>query len=166
MRHDLRLWLLVPVLGVRILVTKSFKRMVREKMTHISDKIANRSPHEDIAGIIGFLNTTPYNPPHLQNISSGNQFQVADILIGRYQELIAAKYAEIYIQRAVSDLRAALTKFSVVADATQTQELEKLKPTLDEISHAARQVLSTAYSQTISTYNIGLEVQYSTWSGY
>ena len=43
---------------------------------------------------------------------------------------------------------------------SQAAELGKMKPELEEISRAAKQVLATAYSQTISTYNIAQEVQY------
>ena len=89
-----------------------------------------------------------------------NNTAMADALIGRYQDLIAAKYAEVYIQRAVSDLRAAMAKYAAVTDATQTKTLDELKPQLDEIARSAKQVLVTAYSQTISTYNIAQEVQY------
>ena len=85
---------------------------------------------------------------------------MADALIGRYQDLIAAKYAEVYIQRAVMDLRAAFAKYSATADATMTQTIAEAKPDLEEISRNAKQVLATAYSQTISTYNIAQEVQY------
>ena len=53
-----------------------------------------------------------------------------------------------------------MAKFSAVSDATQAAELAKMKPELDEISRAAKQVLAVAYSQTISTYNIVQEVQY------
>lgn len=141
--------------------TKSFKTMVREKMEKISDKIANRSAHDDMAATIGFLNATDLPIYKMLAVTTTlNNTSMADALIGRYQELIAAKYAEVYIQRAVTDLRGAMAKFSAAADATQAAELGKMKPELEEISRAAKQVLATAYSQTISTYNIAQEVQY------
>lgn len=141
--------------------TKSFKMMVREKMDKISDKIANRSAHDDMASTIGFLNATDLPIYKMLAVTTTlNNTSMADALIGRYQDLIAAKYAEVYIQRAVTDLRGAMAKFSAVSDATQAAELAKMKPELDEISRAAKQVLAVAYSQTISTYNIVQEVQY------
>jgi conjugative transfer pilus assembly protein TraH len=143
------------------ITTKSFKAMVREKMEKISDKIANRSPHDDMAATIGFLNATDLPIYKMLAVTTTlNNTSMADALIGRYQDLIAAKYAEVYIQRAVTDLRGAMTKFAAVSDATQAAELAKMKPELEEISRAAKQVLATAYSQTISTYNIAQEVQY------
>ena len=143
------------------LTTKSFKAMVREKMEKITDKIADRAAHEDLAATMAFLNATdlPVYKMLAVTTSIGNT-SMADALIGRYQDLIAAKYAEVYIQRAVSDLRAAIAKFSAVADPAQAQTLDELKPQLEEISRNAKQVLATAYSQTISTYNIAQEVQY------
>lgn len=141
--------------------TKGFKMMVREKMEKISDKIANRSAHDNMAETIGFLNATDLPIYKMLAVTTSlNNSSMADALIGRYQELIAAKYAEVYIQRATADLRGAITKFSAVADATQTAELGKIQPVIDKLSQNARSVLATAYSQTISTYNIAQEVQY------
>ena len=143
------------------ITTKSFKTMVRQKMEKISDKIANRSAHSDLVDTLGFLNTTDLPIYKMLAVTTTvNNTAMADALIGRYQDLIAAKYAEVYIQRAVSDLRGAIAKFSAVSDATQSGELAKLKPELEEISRAAKQVLAIAYSQTISTFNIAQEVQY------
>ena len=141
--------------------TKSFKTMVREKMEKISDKIANRSAHDDMAATIGFLNATDLPIYKMLAVTTTlNNTSMADALIGRYQELLAAKYADTYIQRAGTDLRAALAKYAATADATMAQTLNELKPDLDEIQRGAKLVMANAYSQTISTYNIAQEVQY------
>lgn len=143
------------------ITTRSFKTMVRQKMEKISDKLASRSTHDDMASTLGFLNATDLPIYKMLAVTTTlNNTSMADALIGRYQDLIAAKYAEVYIQRAVTDLRGAMAKFSAVADSTQATELAKMTPELEEISRAAKQVLATAYSQTISTYNIAQEVQY------
>lgn len=144
-----------------VITVKSFKAMVREKMGTISQKIANRSAHDDMTAVLGFLNATdlPIYKMLAVTTTLGNT-SLADALISRYEELIAAKYAEVYIQRAVTDLRAAITKFSLVSDASQNEALEEIKPELESISRAAKQVLATAYSQTISTYNIAQEVRH------
>lgn len=143
------------------ITTKSFKTMVREKMEVISDKIANRAAHDDINATLGFLNATDLPIYKMLAVTTrlGNT-SMTDALIGRYQDLIAAKYAEVYIQRAVIDLRSAIARYAAVTGATQTARLNELKPELEKISQAARQVLATAYTQTISTYDIALEVQY------
>jgi conjugative transfer pilus assembly protein TraH len=114
-----------------------------------------------MAATLGFLNATDLPIYKMLAVTTTlNNTSMADALIGRYQDLIAAKYAEVYIQRGVSDLRAALAKYAATADATMVQTINESKPDLDEISRAAKQVLATAYSQTISTYNIAQEVQY------
>lgn len=143
------------------ITTRSFKTMVRQKMEKISDKLASRSTHDDMASTFGFLNATDLPIYKMLAVTTTlNNTSMADALIGRYQDLIAAKYAEVYIQRGVSDLRAALAKYAATADATMAQTINESKPDLEEISRAAKQVLATAYSQTISTYNIAQEVQY------
>ncbi len=143
------------------ITTKSFKMMVRQKMEAISDKIANRSAHDDLSSVLGFLNVTdlPIYKIVAVSTSLGNT-AMAEALIGHYEDLIAAKYAEVYIQRAVSDLRAAIDKFLSITDASQTAALSQLKHELENISRSAKQVLATAYAQTTSTYNIAQEVQY------
>lgn len=139
----------------------SFKAMVRVKMETIADKIAERSAHTNMAETMGFLNATDLPIYKMLAVTTTlNNKSMADALIGRYQDLIAAKYAEVYIQRAVMDIRAAFAKYSANADATMTQTIAEAKPDLEEISRNAKQVLATAYSQTISTYNIAQEVQY------
>lgn len=144
-----------------IITAKSFKAMVREKMGTISQKIANRSAHDDMTAVLGFLNATDLPIYKMLAVTTTlDNTSLADALISRYEELIAAKYAEVYIQRAVTDLRAALNKLSVVSDASQNEVLDKIKPELESISRAAKQVLATAYSQTISTYNIAQEVRH------
>ncbi|WP_338911987.1 conjugal transfer protein TraH [Mycetohabitans rhizoxinica] len=144
-----------------VTAVKSFKAMVRQKMGAISGKIADRSAHDDMTAVLGFLNATdlPIYKMLAVTTTLGNT-SLADALISRYEELIAAKYAEVYIQRAVTDLRAAITKFSLVSDASQNEALEEIRPELESISHAAKQVLATAYSQTVSTYNIAQEVRH------
>ncbi|MCG1040536.1 conjugative transfer pilus assembly protein TraH [Burkholderia sp. b14] len=144
-----------------IATVKSFKAMVREKMATISQKIANRSAHDDMTAVLGFLNATDLPIYKMLAVTTTlDNTSLADALISRYEELIAAKYAEVYIQRAVNDLRAAITKFSLVSDASQNEALEEIKPELESISRAAKQVLATAYSQTISTYSIAQEVRH------
>ncbi len=144
-----------------VITTRSFKALVRAKMEAITDKMASREAHEDTAATLGFLNTTDLPIYKMLAVTTTlNNTAMADALIGRYQDLIAAKYAEVYIQRAVVDLRAAINKFITTADTTQAGQLAPMQPQLEEISRSSRQVLATAYAQTISTYNIAQEIQY------
>jgi conjugative transfer pilus assembly protein TraH len=66
--------------------TKSFKTMVRERMEKISDKIANRSAHDDMSATIGFLNATDLPIYKMLAVTTTlNNTSMADALIGRYQ---------------------------------------------------------------------------------
>jgi conjugative transfer pilus assembly protein TraH len=90
-----------------------------------------------------------------------NNTGLADNLVNRYQDLIAAKYAEVYIQRAVADLNAALGKYMTTAgDPAVNEELKRFHDELAKLRNDARSVLATAYTQTISTYSIAQEVHY------
>lgn len=140
---------------------KSFSKMVEEKMSAMADKIASRSAHSDVTELIGFLNATDLPVYKMVAVTTSlDNTAMADALIGRYVELIAAKYAEVYIQRAVADLRAAISKFAAVADPVQVMNLDQIKPKIDALSQNARQVMSTAYAQTLSTFSIAQEVQH------
>jgi conjugative transfer pilus assembly protein TraH len=141
--------------------TDSFKAMIRTKMNEITDKIATRTAYEDADGIMRFLNATDLPVYKMIAVATTlNNTGMADNMVNRYQELLAAKYAEVYIQRAVADLRGAIAKYSAQASPTMFAELEKIRPQLEQIQQDARQVLVTAYTQTISTYNIAQEVAY------
>jgi len=144
-----------------VLKTKSFRAMVRSKIYDITDHIANRTPFADPDGVLRFLNATDLPVYKMIAVATtlGNT-AMADNMTIRYQELLAAKYAEVYIQRATSDLRAALSKYSAQATPAQTEVLKELQPQLNLLDTQARQVLMSAYTQTISTYNIAQEVAY------
>ncbi|MDY0038355.1 MAG: conjugal transfer protein TraH [Zoogloea oleivorans] len=142
--------------------TRSFRYMVRTKMWDITDKIATRAAHPDVDAIWKFLNVTDLPVYKMLAVSTTlNNTALADNLVNRYQDLIAAKYAEVYIQRAVADLNAALAKYVATAsDPAVAQELNKVYPELEKLRNDARSVLATAYTQTISTYDIAQEVHY------
>ena len=143
------------------LQTDSFRAMIRAKMYTITDAIATRSPYTNAPAIMQFLNTTDIPVYKLLAVATSlNNSTLADNLVNRYQELIAAKYAEVYIQRAVLDLRSAISKYSAQASSSTSEVLEKMKPQLETLQQEARQVMLTAYTQTVSTYNIAQEVAY------
>ena len=79
-------------------------------------------------------------------------------MIGHYQELIAAKYAETYLQELTRDLRYGLSQVNSGSDATSSQAIRDLSPALEQISSSARAALSSAYAKAASTHNIALEV--------
>lgn len=142
-----------------VLKVDSFRAMVRTKLDSVIDKIAAREAHADAAELMKFLNVTDIPVYKMIAVATSlNNTGIADNLLNRYQELLAAKYAEVYIQRAVSDLRAAFAKYSVQASNSSSAEIDRLRADLNDIQTAAQRVLVTAYTQTISTYNIAQEV--------
>lgn len=142
------------------ITVKSFKTMVREKLWMITEHLSGRSPYPDKDAVVAFLDVTDLPIYKMLAVTtSAGSTGMTDVLMGRYEELIAAKYAETYVQRAVADLRAALRNLSVSTNESVASALDKVQPNMDKVSAHARETLATAYSQTISTYNIALEVQ-------
>jgi conjugative transfer pilus assembly protein TraH len=129
-------------------------------MQLIADKIADRSDYEDLTDVLAFINSTdiPVYKMLAVNTRYGDSSQ-ADTVINKYEELIAAKYAEVYIQRAVRDTRAAIAQFAELVDAAQARALKKLEPRLDRKAREARHVVERAHSQTVSAYAIAQEIQ-------
>ena len=136
--------------------------MVREKMWAISDKIAARQPHDNLSQTMAFLNVTDLPVYKMLAVSTSlSNTALADSLVSRYQDLIAAKYAEVYIQLAVKDLQAALTAYASASGSNTTNEIiEALQPQLNSLQANARKILSKAYTQTVSPYSIAQELQY------
>jgi conjugative transfer pilus assembly protein TraH len=141
---------------------KSFRYMVRTKMQQIADKIASRSAHDNLSDSINFLSVTDLPIYKMIAVATSlNNSTIADTLISRYQDLVAAKYAEVYIRTAVTDLNAAITSYSAtVSDPAVGDQLRQLQPKLDSLRDNARQILADSYSQTVSTFNIAQEVQH------
>ncbi len=138
-----------------------FRKMVAGKMTKITDNLATRTAYVDATETMKFLNTTDIPVYKLLAVTTSlNNTSMADNLINRYQELIAAKYAEVYIQRATSDLRAAIGKLTAQSSPSTNDVLLKLQPQLEQLQREARETMLTAYTQTVSTYNIAQEVGY------
>ncbi|KMQ81300.1 IncF plasmid conjugative transfer pilus assembly protein TraH [Candidatus Burkholderia pumila] len=100
--------------------TKSFRAMVIQKTNDIVDRISTRSPHGDVNQVIAFLNTTDLSVYGM--LAAGtryNNHEIADSTMGTYVDLIAAKYAEVYIRRSVKDLQEAIGRYETLADSSQ-----------------------------------------------
>jgi conjugative transfer pilus assembly protein TraH len=140
----------------------SFRAMVRTKLWAIADKIAARQPHDNLNDVLNFINVTDL--PVYKMVAVGtasNNTGLADAMINRYQDLIAAKYAEVYIRSAVSDLVAALVKYqTVAASGVMSDQIKVILEAAEKVKTQARQQMSTAYTQTMSTFNMVQEVQF------
>ena len=138
---------------------QSFRTMIRKKMEDVVDHMVNRAAYADPAATYGFLGATELPVYKMLAVAtSGGNTAMADAMIGHYQELIAAKYAETYLQELTRDLRYGLSQVNSGSDATSSQAIRDLSPALEQISSSARAALSSAYAKAASTHNIALEV--------
>lgn len=140
----------------------SFRAMVRTKMWAIADKISARQAHDNLSDVLNFINVTDL--PVYKMVAVGttlNNTGLADAMVNRYQDLIAAKYAEVYIRSAVADLIASLVKYqAVAASGAVSEQIKIVLEAAEKVKTQARQQMSSAYTQTMSTYNIVQEVQF------
>lgn len=139
---------------------KSLMTLVREKMRLISDNIAGRTAYGgNLADIIQFINVTDIPVYKMVAVTSSlNNTALAESAIQRYQELIAAKYAEIYIQTAAREISAALDRQAALGDATQADAIEKMRGRITQITGDTRQAVIKAYTQTTGAFQIAQEV--------
>lgn len=140
----------------------SFRAMVRTKMWAIADKIAARQTHDNLQDVINFINVTDL--PVYKMVAVGtsvNNTGLADAMVNRYQDLIAAKYAEVYIRSATSDLIQALTNYqTVAASGVVSDQIKVILTDAETVKTQARQRMALAYTQTMSTFNMVQEVQF------
>lgn len=141
---------------------KSFRAMVREKMWQIADKISARQAHDNMSDVLSFINTTDL--PVYKMVAVGtslNNTGMAEAMINRYQDLIAAKYAEVFIRSAVMDLNAGLVTYqAVAANGVVDKQITRLLEVSERLRQEARQQVSAAYAQTTNVFNMVQEVQF------
>jgi conjugative transfer pilus assembly protein TraH len=136
--------------------------MVRTKLWAIADNIANRQSHSNLNEVLAFINVTDLPVYKMVAIGTSlNNTGLADAMINRYQDLIAAKYAEVYIRSGVSDLVAALVKYeSAATSPTISKQIKAVLEKSEAVKTQARNQLSSAYTQTMNAFNIVQEVQF------
>lgn len=140
----------------------SFRNMVATKLFAIADKIASRQPHADLSDVLGFINVTDLPVYKMVAIGTSlNNTGLADAMINRYEDLIAAKYAEVYIRSAVADLNQSLGRYQQVAtDPAVAKAVSDAQDKAEKLKAQARQQLANAYTQTMSTFSMVQEVQF------
>jgi len=92
--------------------------------------------------------------------TSFNNTGLAASYITRYQELIAAKYAEVYIRAAVTDLRAAISSYRLNAPGQFNLELEERVDELPSLERDARDLVNKAYTETMASFRVIEELQH------
>lgn len=136
-------------------------KLVGDKMNKIADKIAERAAYgADVQELIQFVNVTDIPVYKMIAVATGmNNRATADFMILRYQELIAARYAEIFIQRVAKDLRTALAHLGASVDASQGNAIKEMQVRLDVLESKSREAVHTATTQVVSTFSIAQEIQ-------
>lgn len=137
-------------------------KLVGDKLEKIAHHIANRSAYgADLNELIQFVNVTDIPVYKMVAVATSmNNRDAADFMIMRYQELIAARYAEIFIQRVAKDLRAALAQLSASVEATQAAAIKDMQIRLDALESNSRAVVQLATTQVMSTFSIAQEIQH------
>lgn len=145
----------------QVVTQMSFSGLVRDKMEAISTAIAGRTPHANVPDVVAFLNATDFPVYKMLSITTslGNT-GLADTLIGRYKDLIAAKYAQTYLDRAAKDLRTAIKHYRSNAPTVVDDELKEVDAAIDKIVLDARSTLANVYAQTLTTYRVAEELQH------
>lgn len=141
---------------------KSFHAMVGQKMQMIIDHIADRKAYTNAPELIQFVNVTDIPVYKMLAVATRyNNQGIAIAMMNNYQDLIAAKYAQVYIEQAALDLRTALDHYmNATTDATTAEEVARIKEELQVLVNDTRQTMMDAHSRTVTSYNIGLEVQH------
>jgi conjugative transfer pilus assembly protein TraH len=125
------------------------------------DAIKNRAPHPNQAELLRFVNATDL--PVYKMIAVGttlNNTSVADALIGRYQDLIAAKYAEVWMLQITKDIGDALANFALNAPPESGAVTKELVENLARIKSDVRSEMSNAYQAAQTTMKIADELQH------
>jgi conjugative transfer pilus assembly protein TraH len=139
----------------------SFKGHVIAKMEMMMDAIKNRAPHPNQAELLKFVNATDL--PVYKMVAVGttlNNTSVADALIGRYQDLIAAKYAEVWMLQITKDIGDALANFALNAPPESGAVTKELVENLARIKSDVRSEMSNAYQAAQTTMKVADELQH------
>lgn len=143
---------------------QSFNGMVRSKLDIIVQKMSTRSAFTPTQKneLAAFVTTT--DMPVYKILAVGtrlNNTDMADMLMSKYGELIAAKYAQTYLEKSGTELRSALNyyrknNYSASTDAFLTQTEKEV----DLLQSNVRSTMALAYANTVSTYNVSLELSH------
>ena len=140
----------------------SLRFLVRQRMGNLMTNIATRAPIADSAELVAFLSVTdiPVYKLIASATSLGNTGHAESLLV-RYEEMIAAKYAELYLRRATRDLNAALSAFKAKAGSADVEAIQGLLGQIDRVQREAQSTMQTAYARAVSNYNISQEIQFN-----
>lgn len=146
-------------IGIRPYSKKALITMVRERMQKIADSLkAGVRNDADTTANIAFINGTTI--PVYKMLAVGSQAPnsaVSDIMIARYQELIAAEYAASYISLALKAINAALAKDKTTS-ADKAIAVKELTETTAELRKEVTQEMIKVYNGAVTANNVAMEI--------
>lgn len=139
----------------------SFLSMATTKMRLIANKMTTRTAYGpgELQDAIGFVNVVDFPVLKLLSVASSlNNSGLADTMINKYAELVAAKYAQAYIVEAVQGLNAGLDKRKSAGDALVASEVERIRKDASDAVREAKEKVALAYRNNTDAFNIGVEL--------
>lgn len=138
----------------------SFYWMVKLKLDGLINAISNRQNIANSQELIDFVNVTdiPVYKLIAVNTRYGNG-DAARFALNNYYELLAAKYAQAYVEMVARDVNAALDNYLAGTQSElYSQELKRLKEEIIQLRAEINTSIMTTYQRTNVAYNIAMEV--------
>ncbi|OGT14603.1 MAG: hypothetical protein A3F73_09285 [Gallionellales bacterium RIFCSPLOWO2_12_FULL_59_22] len=139
---------------------ESIQAMVHERMVSIVDNMINGTKPSDTRDI-AFINSTSI--PIYKMLSVATQMRnaaIADYMILKYEEAIAAEYAANFLFVALKEIKGALDKASAEsANTVRTAALEKLAARSTEIRKEYAAAMGGVYNKLSAVNQVATEVQ-------
>lgn len=138
----------------------SFYWMVKLKLDGLINAISNRQNIANSQELIDFVNVTdiPVYKLVAVNTRYGNG-DAARFALNNYYELLAAKYAQAYVEMVARDVNAALDNYIAGTQSElYSQELKRLKEEIVQLRQEVNTSIATTYQRTNVAYNIAMEV--------
>ncbi len=146
--------------GTYTYTQRAFVALVRERMQKISDSLRSGARNDaDSAANIAFVNGTSI--PVYKMLAVGSMLPnsaISDIMISRYEELIAAEYAATYIRAALTDISAAMAQLSADGSADQADAVSKLTTRASELRREVAQEMIKVYNGAVTANNVAMEI--------
>lgn len=138
----------------------SFYHMVKLKLDGLINAISNRQQIANVGELMQFVNVTdiPVYKLIAVNTRYGNG-DAARIALATYNELLAAKYAQAYVEMVSRDVNAAIDNYIAGTQSElYSEELKGLKSEIGLLRAEINQSINTSYQRTNVAYNIAMEV--------
>lgn len=140
----------------------SFKMLVEKRMKKMRDHISNRTSYgADRDELLAFVNSTEIPVYKIVSlVSTLNNSPVTDLTIAKYSDLIAAKYAQAYINIVAGTLRRALQDKKIKEDsAVRKEHAEELLDHIEKLERKLALNMESLYNAAQTSYIVAQEVK-------